>query len=149
MKVWKEYFGHCNFDHGSKGMITVPAQGSLLTVSVQHWVVAELCMEKWSNTTTRLRACVWWFVQSEHKSQFPQWCHWPEAFFIGGKGKRILGKFLGCNSGASIPSNRLSLWTVRENILQTCSAPDWWDALCPLSLLQNVLQKWKKIRTQH
>lgn len=82
------------------------------------------------------------------RASFPSDAIDQRPFFIGGTGKRILGKFLGCNSGASTPSNKLSLWTVRENTPQTCSAPDWWGALRSLSSLQNVLQKWKK-RTQH
>lgn len=135
-------------------MITAPAQGSLLTACMQHWALAELCMERWSNSTTRLHVCVWWFVHSEHDRQFPQSCHWPVAFFIRGTGKRILGKFLGWNSdsGASIPGKpraQLTLWKFKENILKACSAPDWLDVLCSLFWPQNVLQKRKNRRTQH
>lgn len=150
MNTWQEYFGHCNSDHGSKAGIAAPAQGSLLP-GCAALTCSRAGYGEVKQSTTRLHACVWWFVHSERERQFPQWWHWPQTFLTGKTGKIILGKLLGCNSesGASIPSNKLSLWTFRENILKTCSAPDQWDAPCSLFSLQNVLQKLKKRRTQH
>lgn len=45
MNIWKEYFRHYNFDHGSNGIIIAPTKASLFTVCIQHWVVAKVRMK--------------------------------------------------------------------------------------------------------
>lgn len=148
MNISKECFRHYNSDCGSKGIIIGPTKVSLFTVCVQHWAVTEVCRKEMKQRYHKAPCLAWWLVHSEHWSCFPQWCSSPETdFYWGNRRKRILGKFLWCDSGVCVPSNKLSLCTFRENILKTCSAPDSWDALCSLSSLQITLQQWKKGRT--
>lgn len=143
MNTGKEYFGHCNFDHGSKGMIAVPAQGSLLTVEESCvWrgeatpsQAPRLCLmicslwawERVSLVMPLTRSLFYWGNRKNNFGKAPVIQHWEWCFYP----KQTL-------------SNKLSLWTFRGNILEICSAPDWWDALCPLFSLQNVLKNERK-----
>lgn len=103
MNIWKEYFRHYNFDRGSKGIIIAPTKASLFTLCIQHWVVAKVCIKEMKQRYHKapclcLMTCLLWAL----KPVSPVMLFTRSLFYWGIRGKRILGKFLWCNSDSSV-----------------------------------------------
>jgi len=88
MNIWKEHFRHYNFDRSSKGIITAPTNASLLTVCIQHSVVAEVCIKEMKQCYHKAPClCLMTSLLGALKL-FPQLCSSPEAFLSGGTGEK-------------------------------------------------------------
>lgn len=107
MSIWKEFFRHCNFDRGSKGIITAPTKASWFPVSMQHWAVAEVCTKEMKQRYHEAPCphpvtCLLWALEPVS----PVMLVTRSPFYWRSRRKRSLGKFLQCNSdsGGSVPS---------------------------------------------